>query len=53
MSRHIIQTFQRMLIIGLSLFYQVIEDALHVNAYIGICILIDGKRTTGMFDKQM
>ena len=40
---HIVVAFKGVLIIGLTFLHHTVEDALHVDADIWICVLIDGQ----------
>ena len=53
MSRHIIGTFQGMLIVGLILRNQAIEDGFHVNPHVRITVLIDAQSATRMFREDI
>ena len=48
MSRHIIGTFERMLILRTIFRDEAIEDGFHVHTNLRVCILIDAQSATGM-----
>ena len=48
MSRHIICTFQCMLVLRSVLWHKSIEDSLHIYSHIRVCILIDAQAATRM-----
>ena len=41
MSRHIVGTFKRVVVVRLSLFHQMIHYFLHITAHIRVGILVD------------
>ena len=53
MSRHVIRTFEDMVIIRFIVFDQTIEYLFHVRAYVWICVLIDAQCATGMLHKEV
>jgi len=49
MCWHIIGTLQGMLVVGLVLWNQAVEDGFHINPHVWITVLIDAQSATGMF----
>lgn len=51
--RHVVVTFEGVLIVRLALFHQAVEDAVHVVTDIRVSILVYAQSATGMLDEQM
>ena len=49
MSRHIVSTFQGVLILWTILRNQSVEDGFHIDANIRVAVLVDAQSATGMF----
>ena len=53
MGGHVVSAFERVFVVGLTFLHQVVEDGLHVGAYVGVGIFVDAQRSTGMLDEEV
>ena len=53
MSRHVVQSFEGMLIVGTAFGYQAVEDGLHIDTHIGVAVLVDAESATGVLGEDV
>ena len=53
MCWHVITSFQRMLIIGLVFWHQMVEDGFHVHTHVRVVILIDAQSAARMLGEDI
>ena len=53
MCRHVVAAFKGVLVIGLVLWYEMVEDCRQVTTYIWVVILVQAESTTGVFDEKV
>ena len=53
MCGHVIVTFEGVLVIRLALPHEMVEDILHVYAYIRVCVLVDCQGSRGVLYEEM
>ena len=52
-SRHIVGTFQRMLILRTIFGHEAVEDGFHIHANIGIAVLVDAQSAAGVLREDV
>ena len=53
MGRHVVGTFEDMIVIRLVFFDETVVYFGHVGTHIRVGVFVDGERTTRVFDKQV
>ena len=51
MGRHVVRTFEDMVVIRLVFFDETVVYFSHVSTHVRVGVLVDGERTTRVFDK--
>ena len=53
MSRHIVQSFEGVLIVRTAFGYQSVEDGLHIDTHIRVAVLVDAESATGVLGEYV